>query len=824
MKKTLYLILLILLKSQYSIAQSPSWLWAKSAGGTNNDYGYDISADINGNVYVTGFFDSPTLTFGATILTNAGSSGSDIFTVKYDASGNPLWAKSAGGTGEDRGKSIATDANGNVYVTGYFESTSITFGSITFNNLGSAAVFIVKYDSSGNVLWAKSAGDNGWNEYGYGICTDTGGNVYVTGSFSSPFLTFGSTTLTGTGVCDMFTVKYDASGNVLWAKSAGGSDTDEGLSIAADVSGNVYVTGAFASSSINFGSTMLYNIDLLDIFTVKYDASGNFLWARSAGGTNSERGHCIFTDPSGNAYVTGYFLSSTITFDFDTLNNQGGSDIFIVKYAPSGNALWAKSAGGTNWDMGYGISQDSTENVYVTGYFSSSSISFGLDTLTNQGSSDIFTVKYTPSGNVLWAKSTGGTASDVGLGSATDANGNMYVTGYFKSPTISFGSTALNNGGNGDIFTAKLYSLSASITVNANVSCFGGNNGSAAAPASGGSSPYTYLWSNGQTTPDATGLMAGTYYVTITDLNNFTTVDSVSITEPILIQDSATATICGNDSILLQGSYQNTAGTYYDILTSVNGCDSIVTTMLYVNPIPEDLIIFTAVSCKGVCDGFATAVLPGGCTPQTYVWSNGVGTSTISGLCAGSYTVTATQCDGCSVIDSIEIAEPSEIVISISSTPDTGNTNGTAALNVTGGNPPYSFLWSTNDTSPQISNLTSKYYYVTAIDANGCTTEDSVFVDISIGNSEISTPNFEIQIIPNPNKGQFNLMFCLPSHDGLMKNVEIKIFNILGEIVYHSVNNKQPTLDVDLNKRGTGVFFVQIQYASGVLTKKVIVE
>ena len=125
-------------------AQSPAFLWAQRAGGTDSDYGYSCSTDASGNIFVTGYFYSPSITFGTTTLTNASAGNNDMFIVKYDSNGNVLWAKSAGGTSNDMGKSCSTDANGNVFVTGYFDSPSITFGSTTLTNAGGDDMFIVK--------------------------------------------------------------------------------------------------------------------------------------------------------------------------------------------------------------------------------------------------------------------------------------------------------------------------------------------------------------------------------------------------------------------------------------------------------------------------------------------------------------------------------------------------------------------------------------------------------------------------------------------------------------------------------------------------------
>jgi len=446
-------------------AQSQSFLWAKAAGGTNNDEGNSIATDANGNVYVTGRFQSPSITFGTTTLTKVGTL--DFFIVKYDASGNVLWAKGAAGTKDDVGQSIATDANGNVFVTGYFYSPSITFGTITLMNSSIADdIFVVKYDASGNVLWAKSEGGTGYED-GQSIATDANGNVFVTGHFSSTSISFGTTTLTNTSspAGEIFVVKYDSSGNVLWAKIGGESPLTERVnSVTTDANGNAYVIGSFYHSSIWFGTINLTKTTTTesDLFVVKYDASGNVLWAKVEGGAGNDDGRSITTDANGNVFITGYFKSPSITFGTTTLMNVGTSigslNIFVVKYDSIGNALWAKGAGENDAEIANGITTDANGNAYVTGTFNSSSISFGTNTLTKTGStyySDIFVVKYDSIGNALWAKGVGGTDSETGFGITTDANGNVFLTGYFYSPSITFGTTTLTNTG-GSLFVTKL--------------------------------------------------------------------------------------------------------------------------------------------------------------------------------------------------------------------------------------------------------------------------------------------------------------------------------------------------------------------------------
>ena len=376
------------------------------------------ATDRSGNVYVTGNMGGPYITFGTITLTNPTNNQTYMYIVKYDSNGAVLWARSSGGTGSNGASRIAIDKTGNVYVSGMFTGPSITFTTLTgLTTLQYAGgiyndIFIVKYDASGNVLWAQGAGGT-INDEPAGLATDGSGNVYVTGYFNSPSIIFGGTSFTNTGTAgpDMFIVKYDANGNVIWAETAGGSGNDEGLGIARDNSGNVYVTGYFSSSHITFGETTLNNAGGNDIFIVKYDTNGNPIWAVSAGGSATDWALGVATDGSGNVYVTGGFMSPTITFGTFTLINAGSGylDMFIVKYDPSGNVLWAKNAGGSSRDVGNSVTTDANGNVFVAGQFMSTSITFGTITLKNpKGNTtngyDMFIVKYTANGNVPWAK------------------------------------------------------------------------------------------------------------------------------------------------------------------------------------------------------------------------------------------------------------------------------------------------------------------------------------------------------------------------------------------------------------------------------------
>jgi len=311
--------------------------------------------------------------------------------------------------------------------------------------------------------WARSAGGTSYDE-AYSVAVDAIGNSYLAGYFLSPSITFGTTTLTNAARSNFFLVKYDPAGNVLWAKSAGGRDNDcWATSVAVDASGNVFLGGCYASSTISFDSITFTNANAglfnADIFLTKYDANGNLKWAKSVGGIGDDRVNSVALNASGDLFIAGYFQAPNIIFDTITLTSAGWQDIFIVKYDTAGNVHWAKSIGGDNYEQATSVAVDASGNAYLTGFFDSSYIIFGTTILTNAsvGNGDIFLAKYDANGNVLWATSTGETSSDESNSVATDTSGNIFITGYFYGSTISFGSTTLTNTiiGFGDIFLVK---------------------------------------------------------------------------------------------------------------------------------------------------------------------------------------------------------------------------------------------------------------------------------------------------------------------------------------------------------------------------------
>jgi gliding motility-associated-like protein len=300
----------------------------------------------------------------------------------------------------------------------------------------------------------------------------------------------------------------------------------------------------------------------------------------------------------------------------------------------------------------------------------------------------------------------------------------------------------------------------ASTTSQNNVSCFGESSGSASVIPTGGTSPYAYLWNNGQTSATATALIAGNYAVTTTDINGCVISSNLSITEPAILSSTAVQTnICsgasnGWSTVSVSGgtlpySYlwndgQTTSsvtglsvGNYSVISTDAKGCTTTATVAITLFPAIFSSISHTDVSCNGGNNGSVSVTPSGGTTPFAYQWSNGFIAPSITGLIAGNYTVTITDANGCTITQSASVAQPAAALSAVASQTNVscfGGNNGSASVTASGGTPSYTYQWNTGQTQYQISNLISQTYTVIVNDTNGC------MATISVSITEPPTP------------------------------------------------------------------------------------
>lgn len=421
-----------------------NYIWASSAGSEQADYGKDLAVNSKGEVFVTGYF------FDKAIFGNSEISAfrnSDIFVAKLDSLGNWVWATNADGSGFDRGNSIVIDNNNNSYISGYYEST-INFDAITLNSLGSKDIFVAKLDSVGNWIWAKTAGSTSSDE-SYNINIDNNyQNLYLSGYFTST-ATFGSTNLISAGARDPFIAKISVAGNWDWAKRVGSSNNDEITASFVDNSG-IYVSG-FYSKSFSIDTFNLSTPAGRDIWLAKINSNGNWIWVKSLNGLGDDGIYSI-TGNSDNILISGAF-EQNLNSGSKTINASSGRNGFYSKLDKDGNTQYLKAIKGKLNVDAYSITINNN-NTFILGSFFDS-IYINNDTITSKGESDIFLFRADATGDILDAKYQYGLSNIIQLTSSeVDKNKDVVICGYFYGSAV-FGKDTLKSNGNKDAFISK---------------------------------------------------------------------------------------------------------------------------------------------------------------------------------------------------------------------------------------------------------------------------------------------------------------------------------------------------------------------------------
>lgn len=366
------------------------------------------------------------------------------------------WLTTAGSGGNDSARSVAMRSDGSSYIAGLFSNT-VAFGSTNLLSAGLQDVFLVKMSSTGTVEWALGGGGAS-SETSADVAVLPNGDAIVTGTFSGTATIFG-TSLTASGISDIFVAKVNADGTVAWVVRGGGSGTDSATAIATASDSFAVITGVFSGTGV-FGSTSLTSAGGNDLFVARIDSSGAFEWAVSGGSNLVEAGGgvAVTADASavlvdGTAGATGgtFFGSSAIT-------TAGSSDGIIARLnATTGALVWARSVGGTSADTLRSIAAGPDGTAIFTGEFTRSA-TFGTVTLTSSDTTSTSVVVGTidAAGDVIWATWGGGTGVDLGYDIAARSDGSSVVAGQSGSgSTITFGSLSASSG-SGDGFVAVL--------------------------------------------------------------------------------------------------------------------------------------------------------------------------------------------------------------------------------------------------------------------------------------------------------------------------------------------------------------------------------
>jgi len=453
--KTFYLqflgVFLFVIASHVSYSQNAlNWEWAKRIVGTGKNFPYSMKAGSQGYIYVAGGFED-TLKLGNTQLVSKGSF--DIYLLKYDANGVLVWAKQAGGADSDEAYALTLDRTGNIYLTGYFSGLA-NFGSVQVKSNGDRDFFVAKYDKNGEPVWIRQGGSIS-EDYGNAMATDEAGNVFISGIYRDK-ITVGNITYHSKGDKDIFLIKYDSDGSVLWSTTGGGSMADETTSMVIDEKGNCYIAGDFEGLA-EFNKKMIESLGKKDVFIAKYDNDGHIQWLNRAGSaTGDDHVSSIATDFSGNVYITGYF-SGLANFGALELKNKSSHDMFLVKYDSGGREIWARQTEGKGDEHARSLKLDKEGNIYITGEFNVD-FTFGSDNIKQLGDWDIFILKYSNSGEMLRGSQIGGIGYDKAYCIELDDLSNIIITGYF-SKKITIGTTILSSTDADDGFIAKLKSF-----------------------------------------------------------------------------------------------------------------------------------------------------------------------------------------------------------------------------------------------------------------------------------------------------------------------------------------------------------------------------
>jgi hypothetical protein len=688
-----------------------NFAWAKGIVGSNNIRAYSIATDLYGNILVCGtYIGTADFDPGAGYHPETASSNLDAFVLKLDQFGNFLWVRTIFSPwGDDYSYALTVDGAGNVYTTGrQSNTTDYDFGPGTSYLYGTGNLYVLKLNSAGDYVWVKGFGTDGIKDIA-GIKADAQGNITMTGNYNVSFDSdpgFGTNAIAALGIqSDVFIIKLDAAGNHLWGKGIGGaSANDVGLAVALDRTGNTLVTGHFASAFTDFdpgpGVIGANSAGSEDIFVLKLNAAGNYVWHAVMGSVNSDKGYSIATDQNGNVYTTGYF-SSTVDFDpgagSQTLTSAGFQDAFMQILDSNGQYKNSYRWGNNASDVGLAVAVPHYNSIYTGGQFDGT-VDFdpgvGVANLTSAGIYDVFVSK------IDQCIPTRDTTSVTTCNSYTAPNGNVYTSSGVYTTTVQ------NSQGCDSIITLMLTInrppvQPGLITGNSTV-CVGVSNTFSVPPVPGAQS-YTWTlpngWSGGSTTNSITTTAAangGTISVTANDSCGasvartlFIAVNSIPV-QPTFI--TGNGSVCEGSSHAYSvtaipgatsynwtlpagwaGSSTSNAinvnvgasGGTITVFTS-NSCGISATQTRSVNVVtpPEQpgTISGNVVVCAGSFNTYNIASVPGA---ASYTWtlpSGWLGTSNNSSIVAtagfngGTITVTANDSCGASAAQTMSVA------------------------------------------------------------------------------------------------------------------------------------------------------------------------
>jgi len=600
-KHTLVVLFSFILLSKQTYCQQVTWGF--TIGSTSVDNGVGTHIDVNGNVYVCGAFSGANTDFdpsaaGAALNSSRGSQ--DGYVAKYTADGQYLHSITIGGSDLDKINSVTTDQAGNIYVTGFFRGDNVDFdpgpAQFLMSSNGDAGgdpgyggdMFVAKYTSAGNFVWAFHIGNTSLGDNGIIIKADAAGNTYVGGYFRgntdfdpSPTAQY----LLDASIATLFLAKYDPNGQFLWAFNYGEGDKDNSIfDLRLDAANNVYITGYFQGVDRDFDpsptSTAFLNSNGgYDVFVAKYDQNGNYIFAFSVGGAGTDVGRGIVLDNAGSLYVLGDFNGANIDFDPSAatanLTSNGNGDVFMARYTDAGAYVWANNIGSPGNEFGLKIDLYNG-GIFITGGFNSVADfnpSPATDNLTSHGGYDIFLAKYDLAGTYQCAFNIGSSADDFGYDILVAGPDRFYLVGALGGANVDFDPTSssflLSSKGNDDAFLVKYYwppnTLPDGTLKGARLCSTGASQ--LIYTSTTGTSPFTIKYSDGINTYTTSNVQSGVPFNTAVNAAPGTVFTLVSIEDGVRCSPVNTAPL-GSATIPVEGS-----GLVFDFAYSTDVCN-----------------------------------------------------------------------------------------------------------------------------------------------------------------------------------------------------------------------------------------------------------
>lgn len=446
MKSQLIILIIQLIGISTIHSQNYMWQWANAVPVDNGLNDPLMCTDESGHVYVSFSYFGNEMTIGDFTVQNVNPSDQDIVIAKYDSDGNVLWAKGFGGSSTDRFFSMVCDNLGNIIVSGGTNSSELILDSFNISPAGGYDSFLGKMNGDGEFEWVKIFGGTG-NDFVRPIQLDANNNIYASGYFYSPTLALDDLTITNSGAPDTFLAKFDSEGNTDWAFGITGQPTTLETPLSIDVydDGQVLLCGTY-NSMIQIESFTLQPGGASDGFILLANEDGTVTWVTSLSTPSYENITDVEFLDSNTFYCTGWYEGTEFMIGDVTLTNESGSgsNVFVASFETDGSVNWAINTTGNEADNLSNMTVVGTD-VFLAIGFESTSFQFDEFTFENQGYEDVCVLKIDESGDVVWADAFGAEGYEFCNSIAGNQNGDIYVSGTFASDEITFGNQVLIN-------------------------------------------------------------------------------------------------------------------------------------------------------------------------------------------------------------------------------------------------------------------------------------------------------------------------------------------------------------------------------------------